>query len=389
MPAPAERALGMPERSTATPTAPEHATRAVLIVPVVFLPLGVCAIAAEDPGPAAAALSVAALIGTYVLFLLLSLPVRRRIHGHRLGLTLTAQGVLGFLPVVAPGPVWPGMAGYFAGSLLLTVAARTGRVLAALAVAGGCAAAIGEGAGPANWLYAGWSTAVVALVVYGTARLSRLVLTAREEREMLAWRAVEQERRRYARDLHDLLGYSLSAITLKGDLAQRLVRQHPERSREELDGLLVVARQALSDVRTVARGYRDLSLTLEAESARSLLTAADIRTGVDLRCESQGPVGTVLATVLREGVTNIVRHSKATECRIETRRTDGGFVRLVITNDGAGAVRSGPFPCLEGSGSGGLANLAERLAAIGGRLTVDTDERGWYRVTAEAPAHFG
>ncbi|MEV1080697.1 histidine kinase [Streptomyces sp. NPDC050211] len=379
----------MPARSTATPTAPEHATRAVLIVPVVFLPLGLCAIAADDPGPAAAALSVAALIGTYVLFLLLNLPVRRRIHGHRLGLTLTVQGVLAFLPVVAPGPVWPGMAGYFTGSLLLTVAARTGRVLAALAVAGVCAAAIGEGAGPASWLYAGWSTAVVALVVYGTARLSRLMLTAREEREMLAWRAVEQERRRYARDLHDLLGYSLSAITLKGDLAQRLVRQHPERSREELDGLLMVARQALSDVRTVARGYRDLSLTLEAESARSLLTAADIRTGVDLRCESQGPVGTVLATVLREGVTNIVRHSKATECRIETRRSDEGFVRLVITNDGVGAVHSGPFPCLDGGGSGGLANLAERLAAIGGRLTVDTDERGWYRVTAEAPAHLG
>jgi len=105
--------------------------------------------------------------------------------------------------------------------------------------------------------------------------------------------------------------------------------------------------------------------------------------------------------VLREGVTNLIRHSDATQCRIEVRDLGNGFIRFTLANDGVrkGSVqhqavncgRGGPSRGGRGGGDGrsrpgGLGNLAERLTAVGGRLTVDTDERGWYRVTAEAPS---
>jgi two-component system sensor histidine kinase DesK len=221
--------------------------------------------------------------------------------------------------------------------------------------------------------------------LYGTTRLAELLVRAHGAREPLAWRAVAQERNRFARDLHDLLGYSLSAIALKTDLAHRLVRSEPDRALAELASARDVAQQALGDVRAVARGYRELSFTVEAESARSLLAAADVRASVDVRCAVPDPVGTVLATVLREGVTNVLRHSKATECRIEVRDQGDGFIRFTLANDGVRKT-SGRSCQGGGGGGGGLGNLAERLAAVGGRLTVDTDERGWYRVVAEAPS---
>ncbi|MEV2229869.1 histidine kinase [Streptomyces phaeochromogenes] len=356
-----------------------HAFRTAFAITAGFVPLGAAAIATTHPGRGTAAAAVGALLGTYVLHL-----VTGRVRERRRALTIAAQGLLGFLPALTPVAVWPGTAGYFAGALLVNFRGSGGRSLAALAVAAICAAGRAESADWTDGLYAGAVTGATALVLLGAARFVELVTAAHDERETLAWRAVEQERRRYARDLHDLLGYSLSAITLKGDLALRLVLVQPDRTREELDGLLGVAREALADVRAVARGYRELSLAVEAESARSLLAAAGIRTGLDVRCGRDGPVGTVLATVLREGVTNLIRHSKATECRIEIREVEGAFVRLTLSNDGVGADVGALRGC-GGGVRGGLDNLAERMEAVGGRLTAGTDERGWYRVIAEAP----
>ncbi|MER5177938.1 histidine kinase [Streptomyces sp. NPDC002896] len=372
---------GVAGQSYDATTVTRRAVGIAVAVTVGFVPLGVVAIAAGHPRPMAAATSVAAFLGTFGLHVLHSLPALRWSRERWRGWTLAAQGVLGFLPVPLAGIVWPGMAGYFAGSLLLMVRGTSGRILAALTAAGVSAAGLGRGDPWTRSLYAGGATGVMALAVYGVARLAELVARAHHQRETLAWKAVDQERRRYARDLHDLLGYSLSAISLKGDLAQRLVHVHPERTREELDGLLGVARAALTDVRAVAHGYSTLSLTGEAESARSVLAAADVRAVVDIRHECSGSVGTVLATVLREGVTNLIRHSKATECRIEIRRAEGGFVRLTLANDG---IRTEQPRLCQGGGAG-LVNLAERMEAVGGRLTVDRDERGWYRVVAEAP----
>jgi two-component system, NarL family, sensor histidine kinase DesK len=184
---------------------------------------------------------------------------------------------------------------------------------------------------------------------------------------------------RFARDLHDLLGYSLSAITLKAELARRLVPVNPGRSRDEIAELLDIARQALADVRTVSSGYRNISLSKEAASVASLLTTAGIDARVEINC---GPlderVDTVLATVVRESVTNMLRHSQARTCSIEARQA-GEVIVLRMLNDGV------PRSSATGRRGGGLENLAARLEAIGGQLTV-TIRDGQFDLLAETPA---
>ena len=195
----------------------------------------------------------------------------------------------------------------------------------------------------------------------------------------LAQMAIANERMRFARDLHDLLGYSLSAITLKVELTRRLVTSNPGRARDEIAEVLDIARQALADVRLVASGYRNISLAKEASAVASLLSAAGIAANVEITC---GPleekVDTVLATVLREAVTNTLRHSSVRTCSIEARQ-DGETIRLQVMNDGVSRTAA-PEPH-----GGGLDNLSVRLQAIGGRLTAGIRADGWFNLVAEAP----
>jgi two-component system sensor histidine kinase DesK len=194
----------------------------------------------------------------------------------------------------------------------------------------------------------------------------------------LAQLAVMNERMRFARDLHDLLGFSLSAITLKAELTRRLVASNPARARDELNEVLDIARQALADTRLVASGYRNISLSKEASSVSALLAAAGINAQVEINCGAiDEHVDTVLATVLREAVTNMLRHSAAQNCWIEAGQC-ADMVRLRVANDGA--------PRVMGSDNhrGGLDNLTTRLEAIGGRMTVKLSD-GQFDLRAEAP----
>jgi glucose-6-phosphate-specific signal transduction histidine kinase len=187
-----------------------------------------------------------------------------------------------------------------------------------------------------------------------------------------------------ARDLHDLLGYGLSAITLKAELALRLLPTEPERARRELTEVARLARRGLREARTVGRGGGGLSLAAEAASARSVLASAGIRCGVRVAARiPDAAVETVLATVLREGVTNILRHSTARSCGITAGHSDRDepAVRLCLVNDGVTAA-PGPLP---GHPGGGLENLAARLAAVGGRLSADVLEDGIFQLLAEVP----
>ncbi|MEU6172876.1 histidine kinase [Streptantibioticus parmotrematis] len=219
------------------------------------------------------------------------------------------------------------------------------------------------------------------LLVSGLVRLTGLATHVRRshaEPAGSAGSAVTTERLRFARDLHDLLGYSLSTIILKCELANRLAPRDPLRAQRELAEVLRTGRQALADVRTVARGYRRMSLADEAESARATLTAARVRAAVRVGARPLPPeVDTVLATVLREGLTNMLRHSKAANCVITTTRT-GNTVRLRLVNDGA-TQQPGPA-----DPEGGLDNLASRVTRLGG--TLDAHHEGeWFHLTAELP----
>lgn len=297
---------------------------------------------------------------------------------------LLAQASLVYVPLLEFKQAWVGLPGFLAGTGLLVLPTRLtwpafGLVVASMGV---IQAQFSNAA--VDIAYTTVSTTITGLVVYGLTRLATLVTQLHAAQNELAEMAVAQERLRFARDLHDLLGYSLSAITLKSELTHRLVMKHPERAQEELAEVLDISRRALSDVRAVASGYRELSLAAESESARSVLVAADIDVHMDMDYgELPSRVRTVLATVLREGVTNVLRHSKAERCDITVRRNDGK-VCIDIVNDGVPQIsvqRLGSG----GNGGSGIPNLSQRLTVLDGTLTAGIDPDGRFRLRATAP----
>jgi two-component system sensor histidine kinase DesK len=324
---------------------------------------------------------VGAVLLLYAVQFMITSASARRWSARRRLVTLAAQAVLTFVPMVWLGTAWGSMAGPLAGSILLLLPGRIAwpcygvvpLVILGWSVHGG-RPALETG-------YYTLSTALTGLVIYGLTRLTDLVREVHDARAEMARMAVTQERLRFARDLHDLLGYSLSAITLKSELIHRLVPVNPERARAEVASVLSVARQALADVRLVASGYRDMSLEAEAESVAEVMAAADVEVQVDITCGRLHPlVDTVLATALREGVTNILRHSKVQSCTIGAEIV-AETVRLVLVNDGVTASH----PSDSAHRGSGLGNLRTRLSEIGGQLTVGVNSGGRFRLVAEAP----
>jgi two-component system sensor histidine kinase DesK len=296
-------------------------------------------------------------------------------------LLLAVQACLVFVPLLQFGHAWFGQPGFLAGTVLLILPRKLGLPLFPLIAATMATIQWYFHHLPVNVAFSGVATIDNGLVVFGLTRLARLVSDLHRARTELAEMAVAQERLRFARDLHDLLGYSLSAITLKSELTYRLLLKNPEKAQEELTEMLDISRRALADVRSVARGYRELSLDHEAESAQSVLVAADVAVRMDLKYgELPAQVRTLLATVLREGVTNVLRHSKAEHCDIIVWE-DGDQVLMEIVNDG---VTGAPAERDPHSGSG-ISNLQSRLRAVGGTLTARVEPDDRFRLHACVP----
>jgi two-component system sensor histidine kinase DesK len=213
----------------------------------------------------------------------------------------------------------------------------------------------------------------------GLAWLLSTLRELREARETIARLAVAEERNRFARDLHDLLGHSLSLITLKGEVATQLMESRPDRAAAEVRELVGVAREALREVREAIGGYRQPTLATELAAARAALAAAGIELGVDERVGAlTGPVEAVLAWTLREAVTNVARHSRARRCTILLSR-DGEVIRAEVLDDGP----AGPPP-VPGNG---LQGVKERALALGGRLDLDRPPSGGFRLLLTLPAN--
>ncbi|WP_063056127.1 sensor histidine kinase [Nocardia salmonicida] len=199
----------------------------------------------------------------------------------------------------------------------------------------------------------------------------RLQAITRSQRADLA---IEAERNRVARDVHDILGHSLTVITIKTELAQRLIDVDVARAKAELADVERLAREALAGVRDTVGGLREVSLHRELATAHTALTAAEIvavlpdSTMVDTRH------GELFGWVLREAVTNVVRHSAAEQCTVVVTENS-----IEITDDGRGFDVTAP------SGAG-LRGLAERLRAAGGTLTVSTPPGGGVGLLAAVPA---
>jgi two-component system sensor histidine kinase DesK len=193
----------------------------------------------------------------------------------------------------------------------------------------------------------------------GVGRSQAKLRLAHDEIEHLAKVA---ERERIARDLHDLLGHTLSVIILKSELASKLAERDPERARDEIRDVERISRDALTQVRAAVRGYRSGGLQAEIESARDALDAANVTLDCDIAPLTLPPAHeVVVALAIREAVTNIVRHARATQCRITLAQHDGGY-RATIVDNGRGG--DAPF-------GSGLSGMRERIEALGGTLTRD------------------
>jgi len=229
----------------------------------------------------------------------------------------------------------------------------------------------------------------------GRHELTRELMRARETVALLA---ASEERLRLARDMHDLTGQSLSTITLKCDLAARMLASLPpsaerDRASAEIAQVADVSRQALRDVREALSGYRRPTLAVEAITARSALEAAGVGVHDDaaltlLSGVFDADAEATLAWCLREGVTNVVRHSSARNCWLRLTHVAhvapiapvapvahvGGELALEVRDDGVGA---GPAA---GEGHSGLRGMSERLSAVGGRLEVRPSSGGFVLV---------
>lgn len=218
----------------------------------------------------------------------------------------------------------------------------------------------------------------------GIKQLVHTMRELREARQTVAQLAATEERLRLARDLHDLLGHSLSLITLKSELAGRMLPGRPDDAAQQVADIERVSRQALVDVREAVSGYRRPTLAGEAATARGALSSA----GVSFRAHIPDPVPGLdtsaegaLAWALREAVTNVVRHSGAAVCVCAvTVDAESGLAVLTVSDDGRGPGPDGPH-----SHGNGLTGLAERLALAGGTLTTARAGDGGFSLRATVP----
>jgi two-component system sensor histidine kinase DesK len=225
------------------------------------------------------------------------------------------------------------------------------------------------------------SVFVAGLAVWGVVQIIQRNAQLAAAHAEIARLAVADERNRFARDLHDLLGHSLTVVSVKAELAGRLVRIAPERAEAEMADVQRLAREALTDVRAAVSGYRGVSLDAELAAARTALDSAGIEADLPSSGAAVPPERQELfAWAVREAVTNVVRHSEAKHCRIELTPTS-----VTVVDDGRGPGTSGhhvrgvgrrrpptptqiePDPITAGHG---LAGLRERADAAGATLSV-------------------
>ncbi|AZM90171.1 MULTISPECIES: sensor histidine kinase [Streptomyces] len=212
--------------------------------------------------------------------------------------------------------------------------------------------------------------------------LLRTVYELDHAREVQAQLAVAEERLRFGRDLHDVMGRNLAVIALKSELAVQLARRERPEAVDQMIEVQRIARESQREVRDVVRGYREADLSVELEGARGVLSAA----GMDCRVEYAtagrqlpGEVQSALGWVVREATTNVLRHGDARSCLIRLAApADSGTVTLLVENDGVPETPAG----MPGSG---LAGLRERLAAVDGTLLAGPAEGGRFRLRAEVP----
>ncbi|HET6187897.1 MAG TPA: histidine kinase [Trebonia sp.] len=328
--------------------------------------------------------TTAVAIALVILQLRHSWPSRGFARPRGWAATLLLQAALTYALVPATGWHPLTMCGFLAGSALLLVPAPFGRVAFAAVIAivpvlwavklPPMVTTLQETVG--GMLFLTLESAALGLLIYELTRLAQLAVQLENLRGELARKAVAGERLRVARDTHDLLGLGLSAIAMKADLIGKLIGRDDARAGEETAELARICATARADVRLVAGEARDLPLDAELAAARDVLASAGIDVRMRVSADPSPEAAAVLVPVVREAVTNILKHSSASYCTLEIT-ADARLLQLSISNDGSGDAGSGD------AGSG-LRNLAARLEAAGGHETATRGD-GTFSLAVELP----
>ena len=276
---------------------------------------------------------------------------------------LAALVVLGAVMVAAVGEAGTAAIVYVAVAVVMICPFRIAAPLVVLMVVGSLGLGAVEGWGSQVGL--AFAVMAASVAVFGLRTVMRRNLALLSAQEVNSSLAVENERTRFARDLHDILGHSLTVITVKAELAQRLLDVDVERARAELADLERLSRDALADVRRAVEGYRELTLPGELARARVALAAAEIEARLpNSTDEVPSELRELFAWTVREGVTNVIRHSGARVCEVRLSPT-----AAEVRDDGRGVDGAGP--------GSGLNGLRERATAVGATVVTRSLEPGF------------
>ncbi|MEH0526794.1 sensor histidine kinase [Streptomyces stelliscabiei] len=378
---PAGRAAWLPWRGGGRAASDEPGPPATGLTLVPWLLMGMGAYAnllqGRAPNPWIGGLGIFIFNSLYI-YVVIRAFVKEKRESRSTRVALAVVGLIAYGLALAYGGSWLNFLPLFG---LAVGAAMRGRLLRgtglAVTVLAGGVAAVREGWAAINVAYGTFISIVVTAAILSLVEAVRELRAAREE---LAHRAVERERLRFSRDLHDLLGHTLSVIVVKSEAARRLAPHDADATLAQITDIEAVGRQALTEIREAVTGYREGSLTTELDHARPVLSAA----GTTLTVRRRGPAPdpqaeALLGWVVREAITNVLRHSRATACDI-TLTTTSTHTRLTITDNGP---LTPPSPAR--TTPNGLRGLTERLAMAGGTLQAGPAPRGGFTVTAELP----
>ncbi|MEW1647053.1 MULTISPECIES: histidine kinase [unclassified Streptomyces] len=318
-------------------------------------------------------------VGTYLALVFRNMG--RAFSGPVVRVLVAGLGVLAITLSLVLGPHWLGLFVYVSVACGVTLPMRAAYIAIPATTVTMLLVGLHGGEDDA------WGLVLLVLLIgfamTGVRQLVRTTVELRKARATVAQLAANEERLRLARDLHDLLGHSLSLITLKSELAGRMLPDHPDKAAQQVADIEQVSRQALVDVREAVTGYRRPRLAGELAGAQVALTAA----GVVAQLPAEPDLTTVtedsesaLAWALREAITNVVRHSGAQRCVVELVRRetlDGPVLELSVEDNGSGGSGKGP--------GNGLTGLTERLEKAGGSLEATRLKHG-FRLVARVPA---
>ncbi|QBI52317.1 sensor histidine kinase [Streptomonospora litoralis] len=341
-------------------------------------PERMAAYAGRVPGALGDGLTVAGVLCSVVLAYFSMRVIRTRIDRPsttlRRDVTLSALALLATTGLLGPNPFALSAAQFWGASVAITGRFRSKAAYVVLMLVAGVAPVVVE-----LWNGPLQAMVLVVIILAGIQLVVWLVMVGSNAAFVLLWDvvteayaardaqtrlAVSEERLRFSRDMHDLLGHSLSALAVKSELSARLAGIDPQGAAREMTAVQHLARDALREVRSAVSGYRDVDLVAETASVQAVLTAAGVRCTVtgadaDLPVEQRA----IASWVVREGTTNVLRHSTAKHCAVTLRR-DAGTLVIEIFNDGVHGQSGGSVPF-----GNGLSGLAERVAAAGGALT--------------------